>query len=44
MPHVEFMGKSFRTDESGFIDNFDNWCEEWVQYIVFQSNLDKISL
>jgi len=33
MPTVEFQGKTFAVDEDGFIDSFDNWSEEWVQYV-----------
>jgi tRNA 2-thiouridine synthesizing protein E len=31
MPTVEFMGKEFTVDEDGFIDSYENWCDEWVQ-------------
>jgi len=33
MPTVEFKGKTFSVDEDGFIDNFDNWAPEWVDYV-----------
>ena len=33
MPSVEFMGKTFTVDEDGFIDSYENWCQEWVHYV-----------
>ena len=33
MPSVEFMGKTFNVDEDGFIDSYDNWSQEWVQWV-----------
>ena len=36
MPSVEFMGKEFNVDEDGFIDSYDNWCEEWLQWVKNQ--------
>lgn len=43
MPTVEFMGKSFSVDESGFIDNFENWCEEWVQWVMKQEGIKELN-
>ena len=33
MPTVEYEGKSFNVDEDGFIDDFNNWTEDWVMYV-----------
>ena len=33
MPTVEFMGKEFTVDEDGFIDSYENWSDEWVQWV-----------
>jgi len=43
MIEVEFMGKSFMTDESGFIDNYDSWCEEWVEYIKKEEGIKELT-
>ena len=43
MPHVEFMGKNFVTDEDGFIDSFDNWCPEWVQYVRKMEGIEELT-
>ncbi len=33
MPTVEFQGNSFQVDEDGFIDDFNNWNTQWVDYV-----------
>ncbi len=33
MPTVEFKGKTWNTDEDGFIDDFKNWNEAWVEFV-----------
>ena len=43
MPTVEYGGKTFTVDEDGFIDNFDNWSEEWVQLVKESEGIDELS-
>ena len=43
MATVEFQGKTFTVDEDGFIDSFDNWCEEWVQHVKSTEGIDELS-
>ena len=43
MPTVEFMGKTFTVDEDGFIDSFDNWCEEWVIWVKNQEAIEELT-
>ncbi|MBF0119044.1 MAG: TusE/DsrC/DsvC family sulfur relay protein [Desulfobacterales bacterium] len=43
MPEVEYAGKKFGVDEDGFIDDFKNYCEEWVQYVKSQEGIDELS-
>jgi tRNA 2-thiouridine synthesizing protein E len=43
MATVDFQGKSFTVDEDGFIDSFDNWCEEWVQYVKSAEGIDELN-
>lgn len=43
MPEVEFMGKKFKTDEDGFIDSFDNWSTEWVQYVRKTEGIEELT-
>ena len=43
MPSVDFMGKTFTVDEDGFIDSYDNWCEEWVQWVKQQEGIDDLT-
>jgi dissimilatory sulfite reductase related protein len=33
MPTIEFGNKLFIVDEEGFLHQFSDWCEEWVEYI-----------
>jgi len=33
MPTVEYQGNSFQVDEDGFIDDFNNWSTQWVDYV-----------
>jgi len=33
MATVEHMGKTFEIDEDGFIDAFESWNPEWVDYV-----------
>lgn len=42
MGTVEFMGRSFTTDEDGFIDDYTNWGEEWVQYVKKEEGIDEL--
>ena len=34
MPEVEFKGSKWNTDEDGFIDDFNNWNKDWVEYVA----------
>ena len=43
MPTVEFGGKSFNVDEDGFIDDYTNWSEEWVQFVKKEEGIDELS-
>ena len=43
MPQVEFMGKTFTVDEDGFIDDYSNFSEEWVQYVKGEEGIDELS-
>lgn len=33
MAIVEFQGKNFEIDEDGFLQRFEAWCPEWVEYV-----------
>ena len=43
MPTVEYMGKTFTIDEDGFIDSYDNWNEEWVQWVKNQEGIEELT-
>ncbi len=33
MATVEHKGQTFEIDEDGFLQNFEDWTEEWVDYV-----------
>lgn len=33
MATVEFKGQTFEVDEDGFLQNYDDWSEDWVEYV-----------
>ncbi len=43
MPDVDFMGKTFSVDEDGFIDDYSNWSEEWVQHVKKEEGIDELT-
>jgi TusE/DsrC/DsvC family sulfur relay protein len=43
MPQVEFGGKTFTVDEDGFIDNYVNWCDEWVQHVKKEEGIEELN-
>ncbi|RZB29868.1 MAG: tRNA 2-thiouridine synthesizing protein E [Desulfobacteraceae bacterium Eth-SRB1] len=43
METVEFMGKTFSVDEDGFIDEFDNYCPEWEQWVKTVEGIEEIN-
>ena len=43
METVEYMGKTFHVDEDGFIDDFNNWCPEWEQWVKSVEGIEEIN-
>ncbi len=43
MPKIEFMGKTFTVDEDGFIDDYANWSEEWVQHVKKEEGIEELT-
>lgn len=43
MPHVEFDGDNFEVDEDGFIDAYENYNENWVQYVKKEEGIEEIT-
>ena len=43
MATVDYMGKTFTVDEDGFIDNYTNWSEEWVQWVKNQEGIEELN-
>jgi TusE/DsrC/DsvC family sulfur relay protein len=43
MATVEFMGKEFTVDEDGFIDSYESFCTEWVQWVKTQEGIEELT-
>ncbi len=43
MAIVEYQGKKFEVDEDGFLQSFDQWCEEWVEYVKEQEGIKELT-
>lgn len=43
MATVEFKGKTFEVDEDGFLQSFDQWCEEWVEYVKDSEGIKELT-
>ena len=43
MPTVEFKGKTFAVDEDGFIDDFNSWAREWVDYVKESEGIKELT-
>ncbi len=43
MATVEFNGETFVVDEDGFIDDYSNWNENWVQYVKKEEGIDELN-
>lgn len=43
MPVIEYKGHKFSVDEDGFIDSFDNWNEDWVEYVKKSEGIDELT-
>ena len=43
MATVEYMGKTFTEDEDGFIDTYESYCEEWVQWVKHQEGIEELN-
>ena len=43
MAEVEYQGKSFEIDEDGFLQDFEQWCEEWVEYVKESEGIAEVT-
>jgi len=43
MAAIEFQGKTFDVDEDGFILDYKQFCNEWVQYVKSQEGIDELT-
>jgi len=43
MPTVEFKGNKFEVDEDGFLQGFDAWNEDWVEYVKEEEGISEVT-
>jgi tRNA 2-thiouridine synthesizing protein E len=43
MATVEFSGKTYEVDEDGFLQSFDQWDEDWVEYVKEQEGISEVT-
>lgn len=43
MATVEFQGKTFTVDEDGFIESFEDYSPEWVQFVKKEEGIDELN-
>ncbi|MCA1987130.1 MAG: TusE/DsrC/DsvC family sulfur relay protein [Desulfovibrio sp.] len=43
MATVEFAGKSFEVDEDGFLQRFEDWSPEWVDYVKESEGIKELT-
>jgi TusE/DsrC/DsvC family sulfur relay protein len=43
MATVEYKGKTFTVDEDGFLENLDQWCDEWVDYVKESEGIKELT-
>ena len=43
MATVEYGGKSFTVDEDGFIEDFNTYSPEWVQWVKKEEGIDELN-
>ena len=43
MAIVEFKGNKFDVDEDGFLQSFDMWNEDWVQYVKESEGISELT-
>ncbi|MGM0418862.1 MAG: TusE/DsrC/DsvC family sulfur relay protein [Thermodesulfobacteriota bacterium] len=43
MAEVEFNGQTFVVDEDGFLDDFNNFTEDWVEYVKKEEGIDELT-
>jgi len=43
MPTVEFEGNTYNVDEDGFIDDFNNWNEDWVKHVKTTEGIEELT-
>lgn len=43
MPTVEHQGKTFDVDEDGFLQSFEDWNTEWVDYVKESEGISELT-
>jgi TusE/DsrC/DsvC family sulfur relay protein len=43
MPTIEHNGKTFEVDEDGFLQSFEMWNEDWVDYVKESEGITELT-
>jgi len=43
MATIEYKGKTFSVDEDGFLENLDQWSQEWVDYVKDSEGISELT-
>ncbi|MBW2323339.1 MAG: TusE/DsrC/DsvC family sulfur relay protein [Deltaproteobacteria bacterium] len=43
MPVIEFKGHKFEVDEDGFLQGFEAWNEDWVEYVKEEEGISDVT-
>ncbi|MDY0164148.1 TusE/DsrC/DsvC family sulfur relay protein [Desulfobotulus sp.] len=43
MAEIEFKGKKFVIDEDGFLEDFNTYSEEWVEYCMKEEGIETLT-
>ena len=43
MAIVEYKDNQFEVDEDGFLQSFEQWSEDWVEYVKNEEGIDQVT-
>ena len=43
MPTIEFNEKTFEINKSGFLLNYEDFCDEWIRFIMWEEEIEELT-
>ena len=43
MPTIKFKNKTFEINEGGFLLNYEDYCDEWIKYIMWEEEIEELT-